>query len=273
MWLSLIQAALYAEVQRTGAAVRGSKLRTEVARLANAQGIEFPPQEFPKFSTLVEQFSDSLIIVRRKGMDFLVVPADQPELINSEAKSEGLENWLRIDVFDAFTKIPSQVSGNPFYIPAVDRFVWSGNVQELPDNVIEVPPSSIDSEVAIRAKFVESLEASQSERMAKSLTTSTPLKDFTQALHGEKLFSEWHNFRLTALIAQIKEWAAKKHIKWSSTWLDTPETKGGLHIQRDNVGAPIPRHAVFDFFGQLLPEDISRISIPLDIVLKLLEKR
>ena len=273
-WLPLINQALLAEVKRTKAPVSGSKLRSEVGRLAAAAQMEFPPPEFPKFSAMVEQYPESIIILRRKGKDFLVVPADRPELLTVEtAQANPTGNWLRIDVFDAFTKIPNAISGRPLYLPSQDKFVWSGALSEVPADAIEVPQSSIESEVAIRARFAAGGQGEKAAQMAAALESKTPLKDFTQALHALRLLGEWHKFRLAALIEEVKSWAAEKSVTWSPTWLDTPDSKREVPPAGEPALASVPKHALTEFISGLAAEDLARINVPLDLVLRLLEKR
>ena len=275
-WLPLITQALNAEVGRTSLPVSGSKLRSEVGRLASAAKIEFPPPEFPKFSTMVEQYPESMIVLRRHGKDILVVPADRPELLAAEGPRTGAPgNWLRIDVFDAFTKIPSAASGRPIYLPSKDQFTWGGALAEVPEEAIDVPASSLESEIATRQSFVKTVAQDKVPFMSEALASQTPLKDFTQALHKQKLLGDWHKFRLSSLIDQVKSWAAEKGLTWSATWLDTPESK--REVLNLMPGAPatasLPKQALAEFVSGLSAEDLKRITIPLDLVLRLLEKR
>jgi len=273
-WLPLVMQALVAEVTRTNAPVSGSKLRAEVSRLASAAQLEFPPPEFPKFSAFIEQFPESVIVQRRPGKDVLVVPADRPELLAVESpRLGGTGNWLRIDVFDAFTKIPSAASGKPLYVPAKDEFVWTNALGEVPVDAVDVPASSLESEIALRQKFIESVQQDKAPQLTAALGTPTPLKDFTQALHASRLLGDWHRFRLGNLIEQVKSWAAEKGVTWSATWLDTPDSKREVPVQVAALPPALPKHALAEFLAGLTPEDLRRITVPLDLVVRMLEKR
>lgn len=275
-WLEIIQQALSAEITRTGSPVSGAKLRSEVAKIARSNGWDFPPPDVPKFSSLISLFPASLLILRRPGSDFVVVPTDRPELLTGETDQKSSSgSRLRVDIFDALTRIPTDKSGKPHYIPSGDCVVWSGSLSDMPAEAIELPSSSFESEIAIRKAFCVSTEVPEPrpEPLEAALKTKTPLKDFTQTLHTLDLVGEWHRFRLAALIDQLKAWATENSVNWGASWVDTSESRKVYAPSVAPVFEVDNRHALANFIAELSSDDLRRVTLPLDLVLRLLAKR
>ena len=85
-WHDVVDAALREGITIAGGrAISGARLRQLIAQHAKTNSLDFPPPQYNNFSKFIETFPDLLLIQRREGRDFLVVPADMPELFTKEA--------------------------------------------------------------------------------------------------------------------------------------------------------------------------------------------
>ena len=289
-WFDLTKRALDREVERSNAAVSGAKLRSEVGKLAAEEGKIFAHEGFPSFSAFVERVP-GLSVYWRKGRDFLVFPEDRPELLaavaagNSRAAAEPGAR-LRNDLFEALTRLPSSAAGLPFYRVSTDRVQWLAhdvNAESPDGDLLSLPVSSIDGEVGIRRRFVEGHtalnETARTDLVQAVDDPVTPLRQFTAALQRHGLASAWHEFRLLALIETLKDWARKHKLEWRAQWLVSTQRTGEPEFVAETLtesnasSARLSPRDLGTLIASLSIEDMRRISVPLDIVLKLLPSK
>lgn len=281
VWLDIIKEALALSIEEKGVAVTGAKLRSKTASIARIRKLEFPPSGMGKFSSFVESYPTEFLVRRQAGQDILITPADRPELLGEFAEGGDAAKRLREDIFTGMTQIGGDEM--PVYLKDTDRVIWT-SVATRPSfaDAIDFPGSSLEKETKLRRDFADQAVQDQEARAAlhAALATTGPLKSFTAALHSARLFKEWHVFRFNAMSRELAQWAARNNLQWRDNWLSLAEPK-----MVAVAGAPAPteagipeqvavagREKWLDLAARLSDEDIARISIPLDIVLRLIAK-
>lgn len=270
-WGTIFDAAFQAAFSGKSGPVPGAKFRQVVARAAEAQGVPFPPSGMGRFSEFLERFPEKVLIQRTPGRDILVVPATEPGRLSDD---RGVSARLRPDIFVALTYFSAD-AGRHYYVPATDQVVTipQGSNDQPPLASVPFPPASKDHEFKLRHDFVASdgLSPEAKEALEKALKDGRPLPTFNEAVKRFGLSREWHMFRMADLITRLRAWADEHGIAWSPTWLGDPpvkqEAKAPIQarkLQRD-LSTLIQALA-----GQVTEADLARISVPLDIVLKLL---
>jgi hypothetical protein len=276
IWLDIVKEALKETIDRSGVAPSGAKLRMAVASIANARGLSFPPPDMGKFSSFVESFPADLIVHRRPGQDILVVPANRPELLATEnTHSTSLSARIREDMFEALTKIPTLNTGKAFYIPETDSVVWVKPLEQAPASAIEFPETSLLNEIEVRKRFVTvtNLPQQAKDALTAPIATDGYLRSFSNAVHSYGLVKQWHQFRLGTLSQQLREWSVNKAIEWQQSWVDLAESKV-IPVTVTSQPVIVDNKKLLREIAPLLTdEDLSRISIPLDVVLRLLSSR
>lgn len=272
-WLEIVKKELLSAVALSGAAVPGAKLRSRIAHAAKAQGLQFPPAEMGKFSAFIESLGSELLVQRRPGSDILISPADRPELLAAEG-AKGRNVRLRQDLFDALTTISPKRQGTAYYIPELDAVKYDGEGQ-LPQTAVALPPSSLGHEIKIRERFVQEVVGSADTQSALNSALQSPsaLRDFGEAIRAYGLVRDWHQFRMGSLNATLKKWADDNALAWQPAWVETSSPTASSEIQ----AAPTPvsldsREQLELLANTLTTDDLARISVPLDIVLRLLKK-
>lgn len=275
-WQEIIHAGLTELIDKTGAPAPGAKLRGVVARIARERGLDFPPPGVRKFTELVEAFPADFILQRHPGSDVLVVPAARAELLAVDP-SAGAPATARIrqDLFDALTRVPLAAYGLPYYDPDEDAVSYVKDGEQPPKNGVALPATSLEQELALRTAFKEEADVGDpaTDALAAALTTSTPLREFSHVVQQFGLVKKWHSFRLALLATRLREWSVKTGLPWQQSWLDTVEPRltaaspPAAPVSLDNK-----RH-LLELSALLTEEDLARISVPMDIVLRLLSKK
>lgn len=268
-WLEIIKGELEQAIAVSGAAIPGAKLRQRVAHAAKAQGLDFPPPDMGKFSAFVEKFPADFIVQRYPGSDILVVPANRPELLTKDAPhSKNVR--MRQDLFEALTTIDTNRKGIAYYSPVTDAVVWIGEGAQPPASAVPLPQASIDRELETRRKFVDQAvkPGLAKNNLSEALAKNTPLRFFRETIRAHGLVQEWHQFRMGELTARLKEWSAEKAVTWQVKWVESMGLSASLQVP-----APVPpdsRMQLAWLAGRLTNEDLARISVPLDVVLRVL---
>lgn len=272
-WQEILIEALRQGVDQTGSAVAGAKLRVLVSRVAKGRGVDFPPPGMRTFSSFLESFSNDIIIQRRPGQDILVAPATQPEVLTTQiAQSDASASRLRDDLFEALTRIPSEVKGFAYYVPVNDSVEWISHGQTIDKSLIELPKASAEAELGVRTRFTETIEDPHKRELLDALSSTVPLRNFTVALHHNELVMQWHQFRLSDLIARLKAWASEKGIVWQSSWVESSDSKPMAFRRNTGMNNFGQNKDLLDLVSMLTEKDIARINIPLDVVLRLLSR-
>jgi hypothetical protein len=277
LWLDIIKEALLLSIAEKGSAVTGAKLRSKTASIAKIRKLEFPPLGMGKFSSFVESYPKEFIVSRQAGQDILITSSERPELLEQlTSESDTSSKRLREDIFTGMTQIGGEEM--PVYLRDTDRVIWTSiaNRPSLVD-AIDFPSASLEKEKKVRRDFAEQVEdATACADLLAALETTGPLKSFTAALHSAKLFKEWHVYRFNAMSRELAEWAARNGVQWQESWLSLAEPKmvsvAPLPIQTSESSAIEENPQWLELASRLTKEDISRITIPLDIVLRLVSK-
>ena len=250
--------------------LRGAHFRFAVDVSAAKHGLRFPPESEPnlKFIQLIQRYSDVVCIMRRPGQDFLVVPAGRSDLLAKGV--QGRMFGIRKDLFDAFTIVSSN---QRFYDKATDKVFWlrPDATDKPPDTSVPIEPPTTTSEIELRREFVASLsEESTCLALSEALGQPLPLSAFGKSVRYVGAQSAWHRFRTEKLLERIQRWAKDNGTEWKDAWL----TEGVGERWKDAALAPSAERLEVDalhvLFSGLDAADIQRISIPLDLVLKVI---
>lgn len=280
IWLDILKSALDNLAARTGEPVAGAKLRSAVKKLAEDRGIDFPPEGMTKWSSFLESFPNDVSIVRSPGSDLLVVPANRPDLqavavaAASATASPSALGRIRSDIFDALTRIPKPNEW-AIYIPEADAVLWQGSDEDVPQNSVRFPVATLEEEIALRRRFSESdssaITDGARDAILKACDSDGPLRQFSLAIRAYGLIQDWHVFRMSALSEKLRGWARTYGLPFRDEWLGLENPK--ITPTPDLSPAAVNKRGLVELAGLLSEEDISRISVPLDVVLRLLAPR
>lgn len=272
-WAEILRTAIARALEDRREAVPGARLRLFVERAAAAQGQPFPPTAEPnlRFGELLQRYPEVLTIRRRSGQDFLVAPADQPDLL-VETRHDPIAA-IRRDLFEAFTRL--WTDQRAWYIPERDIVEWHPAGASV-DGAIAIPPAELQTALAVRRAFADTVSDPQvRERLKAALDSPRGLTAFTSVVHAAGLQKDWHVCRTKNLTEQIAAWAKAAEISWKDAWL-TPSIAQERQYEQSGAGILSPsewRRALTQLVQSLDEPDLSRISIPLDIVLKAIVRR
>jgi hypothetical protein len=283
IWLLILKEALDGLVARMDSPVAGAKLRAEVKKLADDRGEQFPPEGMSKWSDFLNSFPDDIIVIPKPGSDVLVVPASRPDLRAraAAAASAGTTTTtkhvrLRSDIFEALTRVPED-GERPVYLPDTDAVFWHNDRETAPSNAVPFHPATFKAEVELRKAFVdrsESIDEMAKEALRKALDSDGPLRQFTDAIRSYGLIQDWHRFRMSALSELLRSWATAHALTFNDNWFGSDEPRASVKSAAALAAvAAGNKRGLVELAGLLTEEDISRISVPLDVVLRLLTPR
>ncbi|MGA2715322.1 MAG: hypothetical protein ABSG41_19650 [Bryobacteraceae bacterium] len=274
-WKQVVIEALSRAMKTSEKAVPGAKLREIIARVAAEQGLRYPAagHEEESFSDFLKYFDSVLLIRRRKGEDFLVAPVDMPQLLLDVSDSAGTR--VREDMFEAFTRIPRGTPPTePWYVPDNDTVEWLA-VNEQPGlrRLIRIPPSTLDQELEERRAFVQSsdIEGEVKDRIVATLSSHAGLGSFAKVIGAYGLARKWHAHRFQSVVRRMKAWCEAEHVPWREQWIVTSDQWPAPTVATVKV-TEAHRNLFGKFVEALSEEDLRRISVPLDIVLKIVRK-
>lgn len=280
IWKTVVVGALDRGIQESkGRAVSGAKLRQLVVQLAPQNGVSYPPPGFEStnFSEFLKYFDSILVVLRRRAQDILVAPVSQPELLMG-LSGKGNQPQIRVDIFDAFTRIPRESEPRiPWYEPAFDRIVWLSQADGETNPALKpIPPASRDQEIADRRAFIDSLQVEPAilENLTRALgeTGSSVLWAFSQALRSAQLSRKWHEYRFQLVTSRIRHWSEAQHVPWQESWLVAPGDAVGDAQVEAAIEVASERANLKELLSALDEEDLKRVNVPLDIVLKLFRR-
>jgi hypothetical protein len=140
-WARAISEVLLEEASRTGRPVPGAKLRALLQKRAAVDGLVIPPAT--PFAEFVASVAPDVTIIRQRGSDVLVIPAERKDLL-----PKGPDFHIRKDLFEAFTTIGTTVS--PWYNLELDDVVWRRKDELSLGGEIEIPPATMETEGRFR---------------------------------------------------------------------------------------------------------------------------
>ncbi len=274
VWTSIVATALRRAFESSQSAIPGAKFRETIAKVAKEQQLDFPPKghESEKFGDFLKRFSSLLVVLRREGQDVLIAPADMPDLLDRGDESV----QLRSDIFEAFTHIPrGSPSRNPWYVRDSDIVEWLSE-DEIAEGskVVRIPQASMEQELNDRRAFATSAEV-HSEIQLKLLDTlqaHSALTAYSNEIKNHGLSRKWHFFRFRRIVDRIRAWCKAADVPWRDEWIVSQNRS--LHPKLVGATATTgdPRESFERFISALSDEDLRRISVPLDIVLKAIHK-
>jgi hypothetical protein len=275
-WNQIVADALAAGLKTSSGAVPGAKLRELILKVAKSRELHYPPSghEQESFGDFLKHFESIALVRRRKGRDLLAAPADMPQLLD-EAPESGVAR-LREDIFEAFTRIPRGVPpSEPWYTVSNDTIVWllptelSGSGE-----LIKIPAATLEGELSERKSFIQSADLTDDakNRIAASLDAHSGLGSFSKLIKSHGLSQMWHRHRFQAVVRRIRAWCTAVGVAWREEWVASSDASKPPAQTGDDLSAKNQRYLFERFVQSLTDEDVRRISVPLDIVLKLIRE-
>jgi hypothetical protein len=255
-WRDIVQEAVNSEVAKRGGSVPGSTLKIAILRLA---GREVPSGKFADF---LKQFSDIISIIHRQGQDILVIPKENVFLPNKDGDVLN----IRHDMYKAFAFVDDTKTA--YYNRELKYIEWfSANEKPVGSQFVPIPPRTVEAEIKVREQFANTINQDEGEQLLFALTTVNRLGAFSTKLRELNLFQEWLSYRSKELLERIRRWASENSVYWDDSWIQS---------RTENVLSPfviqdIENNKLAAALAGLGKEDMSRIVIPLDLVLKLLK--
>jgi len=256
-WRDIVQEAVNAEVVKRGGSVPGAVLKVAVERLADR---ELPAVRFADF---LKEFSDIISVIPRKGQDMLVIPKGDMRLLS---KSNGIIN-IRHDMHKAFSQIDE--GKNAYYNKESKYVEWfSANEKPFGSKFVPIPHRTEEAEIKIRQQFANTFtDTNTSQQLISTLSTSrNTLGAFSAKLRELNLFNDWLIYRSNELLERIRQWAGENFIYWDDSWIQAHEEEFSLTTRAEFEGDKF-----ISALASLNVEDLSRIVVPMDIVLKLVK--
>jgi hypothetical protein len=275
VWPEIIANALEWGLRTSKGPIPGAKLRELIVRAASKYGQSYPPVglEDEKFGEFLKRYSSSVIVLRREGRDILIAPADKPELLAGAEDSRQAK--LRDDIFEAFTQISSEVPPKqPWYAKDTDSIQWASADRPLDaKRFVQIPPATKLQELDDRKAFALSIDIeNQRDVLLAALGEHSALFAFSKTVKEFGLGRKWHLYRFQALVKRIRSWCESENIDWRDEWIGAkPDTSNRVqlpHLVPPTLQQPT---ALARFVEKLSSDDLKRVSVPLDIVLKLLQ--
>lgn len=275
IWQEIIRQALERGIEISKGAVPGAKLRQIIAKLAPQFGETYPPPESEneKFRDFLGRFNSLLTILPRDGQDILVAPADKPELLSRSGTAQA---QIRDDIFEALTTIPKGTPPSaPWYKQDRDEIIWAkdGELEASP-TLVKMPTPNLEQLLDYRREFatLPEIDPQVREELLSTLQVHSALGAFSKILKENGLAHKWHYFQFRILVSHLRHWCAETHVEWREDWIQSRRDQGAESVSLNLKEMLDQQHRIEGFLGALSAEDIKRISVPLDIVLKHLKK-
>jgi hypothetical protein len=273
-WDQIVAEALQAGLKTSNGPVPGAKLRELIARAARSRDLTYPPTgyEHESFGEFLRHFDSIVMVRRRTARDLLAAPADMPHLL-AEASEDG-GTRVREDIFEAFTRIPRGVPPTePWYSVSDDAIVWL-RPTELSGSgeLVKIPAATLEQEIGDRKSFIQTADIAQEakEQIATSLDTHSGLGSFSKLIKAHGLAQLWHRHRFQIVVRRMRFWCAATGVHWREAWV-SPEEFSQPITQRGVEPGKKQRHLFERFIETLTDEELRRISVPLDLVLKVMK--
>jgi hypothetical protein len=275
-WNQIVGEALAAGLKTSSGPVPGAKLRQLIVRAAQSRGLQYPASghEQESFGDFLKYFDSIVLVRRRTSRDLLAAPADMPELL-AEAPESGAARF-REDIFEAFTRIPRGAPpSEPWYVISDDTVVWllptelSGSGE-----LVKIPAASLEQELSERKSFIQSADIAQDakNRIAAGLDAHSGLGSFSKLIKAHGLSQVWHRHRFQTVVRRIRAWCSATGVPWREEWVSPSDASKPPAQTGDDLPAKKQRYLFGRLVELLTDEDLRRISVPLDIVLKVIQE-
>jgi hypothetical protein len=276
VWKQIVVEALAAGLKTSAGPVPGAKLRQLILKAAKRRELTYPPSghEQESFGDFLKYFESIVLVRRREGRDLVVAPADMPQLL-ADAPESGATR-LREDIFEAFTRIPRGLPpSEPWYVLSDDTVVWllptelSGSGE-----LVKIPAATLELELGERKSFIQSVDLAEDikNRIAGSLDAHSGLGSFSKLIKTHGLSQTWHRHRFQAVARRIRAWCSATGVPWREEWVSSSDASKRLAPTGDDLSGTNQRQLFERLVQSLSEEDLRRISIPLDIVIKLIRE-
>ena len=273
-WNKIIAEALTLGLKTSAGPVPGAKLRQLIFKVAKRSDLTYPPigHEQESFGDFLKHFESIALVRRRDGRDLVVAPADMPELLADAPESDTTR--LREDIFEAFTRIPRGLPpSEPWYVVSGDTVVWLlHNELSGSGELVKIPAATLDLELGERKSFIQSIAIAEDvkNRIAGSLDAHSGLGSFSKLIKAHGLSQIWHRHRFQAVMRRIRAWCTAAGVPWREKWVSSSDASKPLTPRADDLRGANQRHLFERLVQSLTDEDLRRISVPLDIVIKLI---
>jgi len=276
VWKQIVVEALAVGLKTSDGPVPGAKLRQLILKVARRRDLTYPPSghEQESFGDFLKHFESIALVRRREGRDLVVAPADMPQLLADAP--EGGATRLREDIFEAFTRIPRGLPpSEPWYVLSDDTVVWllptelSGSGE-----LVKIPAATLELELGERKSFIQSVDLAEDvkNRIAGSLDTHSGLGSFSKLIKAHGLSQIWHRHRFQAVVRRIRAWCTAAGVPWREEWVSSSDASKQLAPTGDDLPGTNQRQLFERLVQSLSEEDLRRISVPLDIVIKLIRE-
>lgn len=276
-WIDLLVGVLSNHSEVTSKAVTGAGLNSALLKKASEVGLESPINfRKKKFKSLLLRLAKDgrLLILPEGGSDVLVAPIDRPDFLadNEIGLRRGFPG-IRRDLFNAFTWVGEK---KPFYNPERDDVKWLPDGQNE-DGLKAIPAPDFEKLKERAAGFAQELDGDLRVRALEALDHLKPMAAFSRFIASENLSKSWHEYRTSSIVSEIRKWAEANHIPFKSEWL-TSSSDGGVIKSAASLGVvegseKWSQSSLQQVISSLSREEIARIHIPLDIVLRLYKDR
>lgn len=278
IWEEILLEAVEKAVKDIDGAVPGARLKLLISTLATNKKRSFPPAEFAppkKFRDFLNHFEAKNVIVTRVrvGQDMLIAPAEKHSLLVNESRIADRGGvTFRKDLFLAFT----QISVYGFrYLRSQDRFEQCYNIFVPDSDMFLVPPVTIEQSIKDRQDFCsenDNVESIEVLRQYLNIGNNDALRRFGERVRELGMQVQWHRFRVKLLEEKIRSWVNEKGIVWLDAWWSNHDTGSGRHDDTSDILDQLSP-SFLDAVANLRPADLTRISLPLDIVVRLFNQR
>jgi len=216
-----------------------------------------------RFREFIQGFDDYLVATDKSSFDFLIVP----KTYSSFLTQSGLN--IRSDFYKAFTQFSE--TNKPYYDKETDSIIWAAS-STAGSPLIPIPNATIDLEIDRRKRFVSDMLSDNTplsdELLEKLSNRTTGLTDFSSALSKHLLHNKWMAYKKASVMKSIESWAKANDLPINSSWYiqsDSQVPSNQLGLQESH------RFSRFiEKLSSLSEDDLKRISVPLDIVKKII---
>lgn len=256
------------ETQKRNAAISGAAFKQVLQQRSD---IELPEGKFGDF---LQQHSDVITIIKRNGSDILLIPKGEVHLLEKSLSNlTYATKKVRKDFYQAFTVIAPDKKC--WYDIKNDSIKWLARDETVPHHFVSIPDRTEEMEISIRRDFVDNLPDSEAKYdLNKCFTKSWALSIFGQQIRRAGLADKWFDYRINNVVESINTWANNANIPIHESWFSGVLIGGHADsiLAEEKLPEASVNSLVLDKLKTLDQADLSRITVPLDIVIKLLSK-
>jgi hypothetical protein len=159
-------------------------------------------------------------------------------------------------------------------VVADDKIVWLLSTElSGSGELVKIPAATLEQELSERKSFIQSADIAQETKgqIATSLDAHSGLGSFSKLIKAHGLAQMWHRHRFQTVVRRIRAWCAATGVSWREEWVSSDDASKPL-IQAGDEPGKNQRYLFERFIEALTDEELRRISVPLDIVLKVMKE-